>query len=196
MGNIVTAISEEADKRTKEQLEMLQRMAQAQLDAQETNIFSGDEEIPTKTVVSKQKKIFIDASPDAGSLGKAVQEFFDGNIKPGFQDMIILGANSILGSTSIGEMESEDMFIAWENDVLLRIDIYYWKWNFSKKGIISRNQNVFAVFCMKRVVDMKKVDPQVLIWAISRAMPRDPRAKPEGEGIQGQNCHAIANCPT
>ena len=176
MGSIIDAMSKEAEDNAKQQLAMLQKMAQAQLDAHETNIMFGnaqDQEIHSGTVVSKQKKVCIDASHNSSSIGNIMKDFFDGDIKDGFQNMIMMGVNTILGNTNIGENESQDMFVTWENNALLRIDAYYWKWNFSEKGIISKSQNVFAIFCMKRVVDMKKVDPQVLIWAISRRMKQN-----------------------
>ena len=47
-----------------------------------------------------------------------------------------LGANTVLGNTSIGEYETTDMFIVWSNNALLRCDAYYYYWNFATKGVI------------------------------------------------------------
>ena len=36
------------------------------------------------------------------------------------------------------------------------------------KGVVDVAQNVFAMYCVKRVINPSKVDPSVLVWAISR----------------------------
>ena len=57
--------------------------------------------------------------------------------------------------------------LVWESNSLLRVDVYYWKWNFSMKGVVDVAQNVFAMYCVKRVINPTE-DRNVLLWAISQ----------------------------
>ena len=78
------------------------------------------------------------------------------------------GIHSILGNASMGEHEGESMFIQWSENALLRMDSYYYRWNFSSHEVIKDVEGVTGVIVMSRVIDLTKTDPQVLTWAISR----------------------------
>ncbi len=159
------------DAHAKEMLAMLEKMAQAQVASKVDEILhgrSGDEEIHKGLVVAKHQQIFVDASSDSDKASSAIEHFFSGDFLDGAKELILGGVNALLGNFSIGENESEDMLILWENNALLRVDVYYWKWNFSSEGIVKVAQNVFAVYCVKRVINPEQVDPSVLIYVISR----------------------------
>ena len=155
----------------KEKLAMLEKMAHAQLESKVDTILHGksdDEEIHKGKVVAKHQQIYCDASSKPDQVENAIKDFFDGDLLEGAKNLILAGIDELLGNTSIGENESEDMIILWENNALLRVDVYYWKWNFSQKGVVDVAENVLAMYCAKRVINPVEVDPNVLVWAITR----------------------------
>ena len=68
----------------------------------------------------------------------------------------------------MGEYETSSMIIMWTDNALLRLDTYYYRWNFASQGIIDSMEGVMGMLMVKRVIDISKTDPQVLTWAISR----------------------------
>ena len=155
----------------KEKLAMLEKMAHAQLASKVNTILHGssdDEEIHKGKVVAKYQQIYCDASSKPGQVDSAIGDFFEGDLLDGAKKLVLAGVDELLGNTSVGENEAEDMLILWESNALLRVDVYYWKWNFSSKGVIDVAQNIFAMYCVKRVINPSEVDPNVLVWAITR----------------------------
>ena len=162
---------------------MLEKMAHAQLASKVDAILHGsedDEEIHKGKVVAKHQQIYVDASSKSSDqVDSAIKDFFHGDLLDGAKNLILAGVNELLGNYSIGENESEDMLILWDSNSLMRVDVYYWKWNFSSKGVVSVAENVFAVYCVKRVINPFEVDPNVLIWAITRMCTKKERQSDE-----------------
>ena len=155
----------------KEKLAMLEKMAHAQLASQVNTILHGstdDEEIHKGKVVAKHQQIYCDASSKPDQVESAIKDFFDGDLLDGAKELILAGVDELLGNNSIGENATEDMLILWESNALLRVDVYYWKWNFSQKGVVDVAQNILAMYCVKRVINPSEVDPNILVWAITR----------------------------
>jgi len=159
------------EQKAKEQLAMLEKMALAQLESKKEIILHGstdDEEIHKGKVVARHQQVRVDASSKPEQVESAIKDFFDGDLLDGAKALILAGADELLGNFSVGENETEDMLILWESNALLRVDVYYWKWNFSSKGVVDVAQNVFAMYCVKRVINPAEVEPNILIWAITR----------------------------
>ena len=95
----------------------------------------------------------------------------------GLEKTVKLGAEAVLGNSRMGEFETSDMIIIWNSNALLRCDAYYYRWNFSSKGVIDEHEGVLGVILIKRVIDMTKTGPQVLTWAITEQANRDPDPK-------------------
>lgn len=108
-----------------------------------------------------------DDSATEANLGKAINSFFGGNIKKGFQNLVQVGVSAILGNSFMGEHEDTKMFIMWSDNSLIRLDAYIYRWNFSCNEIIQNIEGATGVLVMKRVLDITTVDPQVLTWAIT-----------------------------
>lgn len=181
MGSELSAVRQtikEPEKAAQEEMEqrlrILEKMINLRLQNETSNILAGkknDQEIDTGTIVAIHRQIYIKASgtPDTDPVAKAIKDFFSGEsgVMSGLKAIIKLGADVILGNTSIGEYESSDMFIVWSNNALLRCDTYYYRWNFVSEGVISVAEGVSGCLLVKRVIDLTKTDPQVLTWAIT-----------------------------
>ena len=164
---------QEAEKvEMQERLNVLEKMVNYHLDNAKTEMLAGernDQEIHTGTVVEFIKQVNITMSKEESpDLDDAVQEFFGGNILNGFHKFVSLSVRCVLGNASMGEHEGNNMFILWEDNALLRVDAYYYRWNFSSNEIIKDVEGASGVVCIKRVIDLVNTDPQVLTWAISK----------------------------
>lgn len=179
MGSSISALREEAkkaDRNTRmemeERLQILEKMVHGQLDKQQKHIIAGergDQEIYSGTVVEEIKQVQIVMQEKASQdLEDAVDSFFSGSIMKGIGKLISLSIKAVLGNSSMGEYETSSMLIMWTDNALLRLDTYYYRWNFASKGIIDSMEGVIGMLMVKRVIDVSKTDPQVLTWAISR----------------------------
>ena len=161
----------EADTRAKEQLALLEKTGQAQLKSKVNEILHGsedDEQIHSGKVVAMHQQVSVNASTKSDGIDSTINSFFSGDFLGGMKSLILTGVHELLGNNSIGENEKWDMVIVWENNALVRCDTYYWKYNFSSTGIIDEVENIFAVYCVKRVIDTKAIDPNVLIYSITQ----------------------------
>ena len=147
-------------------------MVNYHLDSSKNEMLNGDrndQEIDTGTVVefSKQVNVSMTSKP-SDDLEEAIKSFFGDSIKEGFEKVVSVAVDSVLGNSSIGEHEGSSMFIVWSDNALLRLDSYYYRWNFSSHEIIQDVEGASGAIVIKRVIDLTKTDPQVLTWAISR----------------------------
>ena len=104
-------------------------------------------------------------------LQDAITDFFGGtkdSVLSGFAKIIKGGVDAVLGNSSMGQHEGTNMFIVWTDNALLRLDAYFYRWNFTSSQVITDVEGASGVIMMKRVIDLTKTDPQVLTWAISR----------------------------
>ena len=197
MGNPISKIREEAkiaDEKTKkemeERLQILEKMVNGKLDKVKQDILVGeknDQEIHAGTVVAKHTQINITKKTgESQKLKDALHSFFQGDFIGGLEQIVQLGAEAVLGNGSMGEFETTDMFIVWSHNALLRCDAYYYRWNFSSKGIIDDVEGVLGVYMVKRVIDLTKTDPQVLTYAITQMADRliRPIGKPPQHLVQ------------
>lgn len=118
----------------------------------------------------------------SNELSKGISDVFSGDLIGEIESIVKLGADVVLENDIIGEHETKDMFIVWNENALLRCDAYYYRWNFVSKSVINDTEGVTGVLLIKRVIDLTKTDPQVMTWAITNMADRlnrsdDPGAK-------------------
>lgn len=116
---------------------------------------------------------------DAG-ISSAVDTFFagkDGAVKNGIHSLVSTAVNTILGNSSMGEQLDTKTFIALEHNSIVRVDVKFWRYNFSDKGVIGNTQNVFCYSFGRSVVDHTKVPIDVLVNLVSTEIGDD--AAPE-----------------
>ena len=167
--------SNEERIKQEERLNLLEMMVNSRLEIAKQKILNGeanDQQIHAGTVVEYTQQINIALSkattPD---LLVAITEFMGGTMDSalsGFAKIIKVGVDSVLGNSSMGQHEGTNMFIMWTENALLRLDAYFYRWNFTSNEVIKDVEGASGVIMMKRVIDLTKTDPQVLTWAISR----------------------------
>lgn len=173
-----------------ERLQILDRMVNCRLENEMSKILNGentDQDIDTGTIVSIQKMVYVNTETRESEVIKdVIHQLFSSDCTAGLESVVELGAETVLGNDSAGEYESNDMFIIWSDNALLRCDTYYYRWNFVSKSVINEIEGVAGCLLMKRVIDITKIDPQVLTWAITRMADRLNTAseeKPAGDVI-------------
>ena len=125
----------------------------------------GDQEIDTGTVVEFSKQINITLTTHASDELEEAIKSFCGSIMKGFKKLVTAAVDAVFGNASIGEHEGNNMFIVWSDNALLRMNAYYYRWNFSSKNIIQDEEGASGVIVMERVINLTQTDPQVLTWA-------------------------------
>lgn len=178
MGQNISEVRKEAEKadvkdkqEMQQRLQILEKMVNGRLENKSMEILSGergDQEIHAGTIVKTHNQINItQSSRESQKLSDAIGDFFDSKWMGGLEKMVQLAFEAVLGNEAMGEYEMTDMMIVWSTNALLRCDAYYYRWNFVSKGVINEAEGVVGIILVKRVIDVTKVDPQVLTWAIS-----------------------------
>ena len=127
--------------------------------------------MPIVAVVDKSMKYSIKvSSATSEEVGKAISEVLKGDFLSGVTDLITVGLNAMLGNESVGETEKQDFHVVFANNSLLRIDCMFYKYEFSSKGLIDKAQNIFCYYLQVGVLDLEKVDPQILLYELTKAV--------------------------
>ena len=127
--------------------------------------------LPIVAVVDKSMKYSIKvSSATSEEVGKAIGEVLKGDFLSGVTDLITVGLNAMLGNESVGETEKQDFHVVFANNSLLRIDCMFYKYEFSSKGLIDKAQNIFCYYLQVGVLDLEKVDPQILLYELTKAV--------------------------
>ena len=130
-----------------------------------------DKSLPIVAVVDKSMKYSIKvSSATSEEVGKAIGEVLKGDFLSGVTDLITVGLNAMLGNESVGETEKQDFHVVFANNSLLRIDCMFYKYEFSSKGLIDKAQNIFCYYLQVGVLDLEKVDPQILLYKLTKAV--------------------------
>ena len=150
--------SHEDDERVaqlRERLTFLQTMAETTLDGKTNEILHGQEgdlKIHGGTIVEVHKRVEIKHEDSAKTLDEAVDATMEDGLRGVFSDRVKSAIGGIVkraiatfySNDSIGEVKQEDMIVVWDNNALLRVDYFLWRYNFSSKKIVEHVDSVFA----------------------------------------------------
>jgi hypothetical protein len=168
-----------AEARIKEQLQFLQNAATSKLKlyrAELENMFLNPEAVGKVQIVgNRAMRYYEEYRVDVGEGANAkikdvVNNFFRGSsesVKNGFNTLIEMSLESILGNTSAGEHETQSFYVVIENNAFVRVDAKYWRYNFSQDGIIGNHKNAFCYMFCKSIVDHKKITLDEMVYLIT-----------------------------
>ena len=177
--NIIDIIPFEQDEakvaELRERLTFLQTMANTTLDAKVNEIIHGQEgdlKIHGGTIVEVHKRVEVKHEDKAKSLEEAVDSVmtdglmgvFSDRVKGAIGGLIKTAIATFFCNDSVGEVKQDDMIVVWDNNALLRIDYYLWRYNFSTRKIMEHIDSIFAYVVIKRVVDTSTVSPDVISY--------------------------------
>ena len=165
------------DEKAVEELQMLQEMmvnkvAAARAEMREKAL--KDANVPIVAFVDTSEKYSVDVSnaPD-DAITTSIKEMFGGNIIQGLVSLIGVALNQFLGNTQAGASEQNDYHIVFSNNTLMRIDVMFYKYEFSSKGVEDERRNGFCHCTQAAVVDLKKVSPEVLLYELTRTIGQE-----------------------
>lgn len=130
-----------------------------------------DANVPIVAFVDTSEKYSVSVSnvPDE-DITKSIKDMFGGNIIQGLVSLIGVALNQFLGNTQAGASEQNDYHIVFSNNTLMRIDVMFYKYEFSSKGVEDERRNGFCYCTQAAVLDLKKVSPQVLLYELTRTI--------------------------
>ena len=165
------------DEKAVEELQMLQEMmvnkvAAARAEMREKAL--KDANVPIVAFVDTSEKYSVDVSnaPD-DAITTSIKEMFGGNIIQGLVSLIGVALNQFLGNTQAGVSEQNDYHIVFSDNALLRIDVMFYKYEFSSKGVEDERRNGFCYCTQAAVVELKKVSPEVLLYELTRTIGQE-----------------------
>ena len=130
-----------------------------------------DKSLPIVAVVDKSMKYSIKvSSATSDDVTTAINEVLKGDFLDGLKTIIKVGLDAMLGNVSAGETEKQDFHVVFANNSLLRIDYMCYKYEFSSTGIVKEVKNVFCYYLQVGVLDLEKVNPQILLYELTKAI--------------------------
>ncbi len=112
------------------------------------------------------------------AIKNVIDKYFDGGdiIKNEFQVIVKHFLENIINDTKTGETQGETFFIYPENYQLVRVDIKYYKNNFSSHSVIANCDNLFCYTMSKSVVDDSLIKIDDVIAMASQMVGEDRNA--------------------
>lgn len=178
MGHAISHTIQEQQKQnneeTVEELQMLHKMLVNKVSAASATLKDEalqDKSLPIAAVVDTSEKYSVKVSnvPSA-EIQDAVNEILSGDFLEGLDSLLHATLNTFLGNTSAGESETKDFHVVFANNSLLRVDYMLYKYEFSSKGLKKEFQNGFCHYSQIGVLDIKKTNPQILLYELTRSI--------------------------
>lgn len=180
MGNSIEAKKQEQEENDAKAKEMLNTMNNlmtqkcAATSAQFKDAAVADPTLPIVAVVDKTEKYMLNVKSVANDdVTSGLGEVLSGQFITGLGDMISGSIQVFLGDTSEGQSEETDFHVVYANNSLLRVDYLMYKYNFSSQGILSKYENAFCYVMQIGVLDLEKVNPQILLYEMTKTIGQD-----------------------
>lgn len=177
MGNSVEAKKEEQEQDDAKAKEMLNTMNNlmtqkcAAISAQFKDAAVADPTLPIVAVVDKTEKYMLQVKSVANeNISNGLKEVLSGQFMKGLEDTITGAMQVFVTDESEGESQETDFHVVYANNSLLRVDYLMYKYNFSSKGILSKYENAFCYVMQVGVLDLEKVNPQILLYEMTKTI--------------------------
>ena len=180
MGNSIEAKKEEQEQDDAKAKEMLNTMNNlmtqkcAAISAQFKDAAVADPTLPIVAVVDKTEKYKLQVkSVTNENISNGLKEVLSGQFMKGLEDTITGAMQVFVTDESEGESQETDFHVVYANNSLLRVDYLMYKYNFSSKGILSKYENAFCYVMQVGVLDLEKVNPQILLYEMTKTIGQD-----------------------
>ena len=178
MGQVISEfLGGDAEAEVKESLQILQKLVSAKLEAYATEMEARafeDKSLPILAVVDKTEEYTVKASKGTSDkVAGVVDSLFEGAFMDGLKKVVSTALDELLGNASAGEKEKRDFHVIYANNSLLRVDYHMYKYDFSSDGLRHKAENALCYVIQVAVLDLKKIDPQVVLYELDRAVGED-----------------------
>jgi len=178
MGQLISAFLGESEgvheAETLESLRILQKLVSTKLEAyameMEARAFE-DKSLPIIAVVDKSEKYMVKVENEPSEeIKSTLDNLFEGEFLGGLHNLVSAALNELLGNTEAGEKEKREFHVVYANNNILRIDYHMYKYDFSSHGLRDKLQNALCYVVQIAVLDLKKVDPQVVLYELDKTI--------------------------
>ena len=176
MGKILSAFlgEDDVEDNVKETVQILQKLVSAKLAAYSTEMEARafeDKSLPIIAVVDKTEKYMVQVKEaPSEEIQKTLDDLFKGEFLDGLHNLVTAALNELLGNAAAGEKEKRGFHVVYANNSILRVDYHMYKYDFSSKGLRDKVQNALCYVVQMAVLDLQKVDPQVVLYELDRTI--------------------------
>lgn len=114
------------------------------------------------------------SSDFVGTVNKSIDNIFGSgkaaDIGQGIKTLVIDGLSQFIGSNVAGESSKKMFFVVPENNAIVRVDIFVWKYFFEAKNLVHNRDTAIAYVMAKSVVDHNSLIADELIYMVSDAL--------------------------
>ena len=167
---------DKAEEEVKESVEVLQKLVSTKLQAyamdMEAKAFE-DKSLPICAVVDKTEKYTVKVQKvPSQKIQDTLKELFEGKFLEGLESLVTAALNELLGNAAAGEKEKRGFHVVFAHNGLCRVDYHMYKYDFSSKGLRDKVQNALCFVVQTSVLDLNKVDPQVVLYELDKTVGR------------------------
>ena len=161
MGQVISDLVKESDGEAKEQLEILQEMARSIMDAQSERMavsVYGLKTHPVAAIADRKKCCYLSATSGVDSqASEVVDSLFDGKFMKGFKKVVTVALDKFISNARAGRQEKTKSYLAFDNNVWLRIDLYMYMYEFSSESLRHYYRNLFCYVAQVAILDNFKI---------------------------------------
>lgn len=199
MGSMTQALrglsgTDDASRRSKEQLELLLLAAKAKIQSyrEEINASFLDPgrvdrpQIPGIRALRYIEQYHVASREDfaaqaSAHLSTAIGSFFSISgvdegarqaIQAGVHRVISAALGDFIGAGAAGETEQAIQLVVPENEVLIRVDVACWRYNFAQEKLVSQSDAAAAYVLCKSTVDHGRLTLDELIAPVTALLPK------------------------
>ena len=130
--------------------------------------------LPLVAVVERVQRMSITIThAAAGEVSRVVDDTFGKGFLEGIKSLVNAGLRKLLENASPGEKEDSGFCVVYSNNSLLRVDYYMYKYDLTSTGVVKEMSNGFLYFAQIGVLDLEKVNPQVLLYELTKSVGTD-----------------------
>jgi hypothetical protein len=153
----LSEMDQDRKQRMDEHLQLLERMVLTHLMVMKTRILDNDSHEDTHSMEQVNVELSSGSNCRTSHLHEAIKEYFKTHHMKGLDDIVdYLALSTVLGNESVGEYQSNKVFILWHNNTLQRFDAYCYRWNFAiGEEVIQDVKSVSGCLLMKRSTNLR-----------------------------------------
>lgn len=177
MGNSAKKLKRDQEEEDEHVKEILNTMANfleqkcASASAEMKEAARVDQDLPILAIVDKTERytLALKETPNEEVTG-GIKKMFSGSFFSGLGDLICGAIKVFLGDRSVGKSEKRAFHIVYANNALLRVDYMMYNYTFDSNGIMSKHENAFCFLLQVGVLDMQKVNSQILLYELTKTI--------------------------
>ncbi|KAK3730934.1 hypothetical protein QZH41_000561 [Actinostola sp. cb2023] len=143
--------------------------------------------LPIVAIVDMVKKFKFDVQQLSTDVMKEeIGEVLNVNFNAGLYEEMNIILNQFLGSI---EARRQDCYVVFDSNSLLRLDVYYYKYDFKSKALKKHGKNMFCYVVQVGVLNSAKIDPHKTLYELTKYAGSE-NVKESKQQLEQQACFA------